>query len=89
MLNKQNEIAKSGLHSEIKDYFVTSMKKENNVRIVLTVPEVAKMLQWNVTKTYAMVKANKIPHIKDGNRIIIPVTSFVDWLDREAWKNIA
>ena len=89
MTTKQSQILKSELHDEIKDYLVTSLKKDNHVKLVISVKEAAHMLQLNVTKVYGMIQSNKIPHIRDGNRIIIPVTSFLDWLDREAWKNIA
>ncbi len=89
MKAKQSLVVKSELQREVKDYLVASIKKDNDVKLVISVKEAAEMLQLNVTKVYGMIQSKKIPHIRDGNRIIIPVTAFLDWLDREAWKNIA
>jgi excisionase family DNA binding protein len=69
---------------EIVISLIASTGKDNVVKLAFSVPEVAKSLGLNNTKVYAMVKAGHIPHTMWGNRIVIPVTSFVDWLDQSA-----
>ncbi len=73
----------------IVDNLIQRMEKGNTLRLTVTVSEMAMILGLNIVKAYEMVKANKVPHIRDGNRIIIPVIQLLDWIDREAWDEIA
>ena len=77
------------LNNQIITSLIKSMKKDDEFRLVLSVPEVAKLLRINKTKIYQMVKTNSIPNHKYGNRIIIPITALVEWLDQAAWEKIA
>lgn len=76
-------------NKEIIMELLTSMRKSNELRLVLTVPEVAKLIRLNQTKVYEMVKTGDIPSIKHGNRILIPITALVEWLDQSAWDKPA
>ncbi len=77
------------LNKEIVTNLITSRGKDNVLTPTLTVPEVAGLLRLNNTKVYELVKAGKIPHIRFGNRIVIPVTALIEWLDKTAWDNLA
>ncbi len=77
------------LNTHIIISLIKPTKNGNDLRLVLTVPEVAKLLRINKTKIYELAKTNSIPHFRDGNRIIIPITALVDWLDQTSWERIA
>ncbi len=62
--------------------------KQNELPLTLTVPEISKILRVNMTAAYALAKAKGFPSLKIGKRIIVPRDAFLDWLEREAWKNV-
>ena len=79
------------LNKEIVVNLVKSTRedKDNVFRVALTVPEVASLLRLNNTKIYKLVKDGIIPSTRFGNRIIIPITAFIYWLDESAWDKSA
>lgn len=86
--NNTRKIIKE-LNKEIVIGLITSMRKNDEIRLTLTVPETAKLLRINVTKAYELVKQNQIPSFKCGNRILIPIISLIEWLDQSAWSDSA
>lgn len=46
----------------------------------LTVPEVARILRMSDGNVYTMVKQNRIPNVKIGQRYLIPREHFNLWL---------
>lgn len=89
MCNKDLKNIIAELNKEIVINLIKSNQKGKELRLTLTVPEVAKLLRLNNIKIYELVRAGKIPHFRDGNRIVIPITSFVEWLDQSAWDKTA
>ncbi len=79
----------SELNKKIVTDLVTTWGKDNVPILTLTVPEVAELVRMNNTKVYELVKAGKMPHIRYGRRIVIPITTLVEWLDKTAWENLA
>lgn len=53
----------------------------NNGRI-LTVKEAAQILRISTSKLYQLVRANEIPHVLLGNRVVIPENKLLQWLDK-------
>lgn len=57
-------------------------------RLAYRVAEVAQILGVSTDKVYELVRANIIPHIRLGRRIIIPCQPFHQWLNNpESWAS--
>lgn len=57
-------------------------------RLAYTVPEVAQLLGLSIDKVYELVRANIIPHLRLGRRIIIPRKRFEAWLNSsDSWAS--
>jgi len=54
-----------------------------NNRQTYTVEEVADILGIGKTLTYKMVRFGEIPAKKCGGRWIVPISRFIQWLNRE------
>lgn len=50
-------------------------------KTVYTVKEAAAVMRISPSSLYALVRANKVPHISVGKRQIIPAARFHAWLD--------
>lgn len=61
------------------------MKKKptnkENLPIVLSVKDVKKIMDINITKAYELAHRKDFPAKKLGRRIIIPRDPFLDWLE--------
>lgn len=68
---------------EIEDMLIRHGYKE--APKTLSVKEAAKILGFGVTKTYELVQRYEetgFPHVKDGNRIRIPYTGLMQWMNQ-------
>lgn len=57
----------------------------------LSVKEAAKILGFGVNKTYGMIQRYEqtgFPHVRDGNRIRIPYTALMQWMDQVAKQEV-
>lgn len=54
---------------------------DNDERLVLTPVETAKLLRISRGSCYEAIKANVIPNVKVGRRILIPRHALLKWLD--------
>lgn len=54
---------------------------------VYTVPEVASLLDINLTKAYALAKQDGFPAIRLGKRFIVPKVAFERWLEQAAFDS--
>lgn len=52
----------------------------------LSPTQAAELLGIGRTKLYALIKANQIPHIRIGHRILIPVKELESWLHEQTAK---
>lgn len=58
----------------------------NAVPRFLTVPEAAEILRIGRTRTYELCRQsehNGFPAIRDGNKIRIPYTALMNWIDQQ------
>lgn len=53
----------------------------------MNVPELASSLGISIPSAYKLVKKPGFPFIHIGNRILIPIEAYREWLIREAMKN--
>ena len=51
--------------------------------LMLSVPEVAKVLGISRAGTYELVRADSFPKIRIGNRIVVPRDKFIAWIDQQ------
>ncbi len=51
-------------------------------RLVITVPEAALMLGISRNHGYELIRRGELPHIKLGNRILIPIVQLEKMLER-------
>ena len=64
-----------------------TLRKEENTsvkRCVYTVDEVRQMLGIGKNEAYRLVHDQSFPSIRIGNRIVIPIESFHNWLNPSA-----
>ncbi len=52
--------------------------------LCLSPSEASKRLGLGRTKFYALLKANQIPHLRVGRRILIPVKELEKWLHEQS-----
>jgi excisionase family DNA binding protein len=52
--------------------------------LLLTVPEAAKLLRISRGLTYELVRQERIPSIRLGRRLLIPMRGLEEWVAREA-----
>ena len=63
----------------------------NEVPRFLTVKEAAKILRFGITRTYELCqqsKHNGFPAIRDGNKIRIPYTALMNWIEQQTKQAI-
>ena len=51
--------------------------------LTLSVPEVAKVLGISRSGAYELVRSAGFPHIRIGNRIVVPRDKFIAWIDQQ------
>ena len=51
---------------------------------MLSVPEVGEVLGISRAGAYELVRSAGFPHIKIGNRIVVPRDKFIAWIDRNS-----
>jgi len=61
------------------------MQQEHGLKLTLSVHQAADALGVNHLKIYDLCRTAGFPSIKFGNRIVIPVIQFLEWIDKESW----
>ena len=56
----------------------------NDLPLMLSVPEVASVLGISRARAYELVRSASFPHIRIGNRIVVPRDKFIAWIDQQA-----
>ena len=51
--------------------------------LMISVPEVAKVLGISRAGAYELVRADSFPKIRIGNRIVVPRDKFIQWIDAQ------
>ena len=55
----------------------------NELPLMLSVPEVGKVLGISRAGAYELVRADSFPKIRIGNRIVVPRDKFIQWIDAQ------
>ena len=50
-------------------------------KMTYTVQEAAKAIGVSQAKMYVMARENKVPNIKMGKRVVIPIKAFQAWIE--------
>ena len=58
-------------------------------RLAVDLAEAGEMLGVGRSTVHKMVRAGKLPHVRIGRRIIIPVKALKDWLEQQASESWA
>ena len=53
----------------------------NDLPLMLSAPEVAEVLGISRAGAYDLVRSAGFPHMKIGNRILVPKDKFLRWID--------
>lgn len=76
------------LSREILLQLFEDLKGKDQARLVLTVPELSRLLGINLPRCYALVRSEGFPSLRLGSRYIIPILGFLGWLERAAEEQI-
>ena len=70
-----------------REYQAQVLKKlqgETEYRLTITVPQMAKLINLNLTSSYELCRRADFPKLKIGKRIIVPIIPFLAWLENQA-----
>ena len=56
-------------------------KSYDDLPLMLSAPEVAEVLGISRAGAYDLVCSAGFPHLKLGNRILVPKDKFIEWID--------
>ena len=56
----------------------------SDLPLMLSVPEVAKVLGISRAGAYDLVRTDGFPKIRIGNRIVVPRDKFIAWIDQQS-----
>lgn len=59
-------------------------KNYEDMPLMLSVPEVGEVLGISRAGAYELVRSAEFPHIKIGNRILVPRDKFIAWIDENS-----
>ena len=59
----------------------STYKNYEDLPLMLSVPEVGEVLGISRAGAYELVHSAGFPHIKIGNRIVVPRDKFIAWID--------
>ena len=55
----------------------------NDLPLMLSAPEVAEVLGISRAGAYDLVRSTGFPHMKIGNRILVPKDKLLKWIDEQ------
>ena len=61
----------------------SKFKNYDDLPLMLSVPEVAEVLGISRAGSYELVSSAGFPHMKIGNRILVPKDKFLRWIDNQ------
>ena len=62
----------------------SKFKEYADLPLTLTAPEVGEVLGISRAAAYALVRSEEFPHLRIGNRILVPKDKFIAWIDRQS-----
>jgi excisionase family DNA binding protein len=81
----KNTSFREKVESLLLSRLTAEMEKKGHLMLAFTVPEVAKFLGINKIKMYELARSDRFPKIILGNRILIPIGPFMEWIEETAW----
>ena len=63
--------------------FLNTYQNYSDLPLMLSVPEVGKVLGISRAGAYELVRADSFPKIRIGNRIVVPRDKFIAWIDAQ------
>lgn len=63
---------------------MNTYRNYNDLPLMLSVPEVAKVLGISRAGAYELVRSDSFPKIRIGNRIVVPRDKFIKWIDEQS-----
>ncbi len=61
------------------------LQVETGFRLVVTVPQLAKLLGINTTKAYQLTRQEGFPILRLGKRLLCPIPALLGWLEAQAY----
>ena len=58
-------------------------KSYDELPLMLSVPEVAAVLNISRAGAYELVRSDGFPALKIGSRIVVPKEKFIEWVNRQ------
>ena len=55
----------------------------SDLPLMLSVPEIGKVLGISRAGAYELVRADSFPKIRIGNRIVVPRDKFIQWIETQ------
>ena len=62
---------------------MNTYRNYNELPLMLSVPEVAKVLGISRAGAYELVRSDNFPKIRIGNRIVVPKDKFIQWIEAQ------
>ena len=66
---------------------MNTYRNYNELPLMLSVPEVAKVLGISRAGAYELVRSDSFPKIRIGNRIVVPKDKFIQWIEDQTEIN--
>ena len=71
-------------YSETRDFLTLPFSTSyDDLPLMLSAPEVAEVLGISRAGAYELVSSAGFPHMKIGNRILVPKDKFLKWIDEQ------
>ena len=64
----------------------SSYKTYDDLPLMLSVPDVAKVLGISRAGAYELAHSREFPSMKIGSRIIVPKDKFLLWIEKQCWE---
>lgn len=62
----------------------SKFREYSDLPLTLTASEVGEVLGISRAAAYALVRSDGFPHLRIGNRILVPKDKFIAWIDKQS-----
>ena len=66
-----------------EEFSLNTYQNYSDLPLMLSVPEVGKVLGISRAGAYELVRSDSFPKIRIGNRIVVPKDKFIAWIDAQ------
>ena len=82
-MSSQDSLDDSGLFFSKKHGGYCMYKSYDDLPLMLSVQDVAKVLGISKSSAYVLAKEKDFPTLKIGARVVIPRDKFLEWIDKK------